>query len=603
MIKRVLSMLLALVLLCGLLPAGVLQAEAAEAYELYVYGVQVTESNKYDILKDETARYDPVRNELILRQGHDDDTQIAVDNRIPGLRIWLYTDIQTVAAECAIKSSADLTISTIGLICCTLTCEDGAKCICMTDGASLTVEDAYLCALSDDEAFVGSEGSALTLRRSILSTQAVPAVTGFDGGISFVDCSVAEPGAYQIVDGTVMNANGTPSPRLDTKFSAQQFALYVDGYAVHALNKNDVLNDGGSVKYNPKTKTLTINDPAFSGRAGWILASDIDGLTIKGSADCRGSYHYGTWMLAKTKINGDFTIYNSTNEDYIGAAILSSDALEFAGGKILLNGTEFGVYSEGPITFSGGTVTIDSVLTALYSLGGIKLTGIQQMENLYEGFGDCVIYTQKNNNGVDFWIVIEDSEGLPVQYMKIAPGNPFVDVKKSDSYYNAVIWAVSHKPYQVTAGIDKTHFGPDRTVTRAQAMVFFWAAKDRPKFKKASTQFVDVKKSDWYYKAVMWAVEKGITAGTDATHFSPNKTCNRGEILTFLYAAMNKPKVKIKNPYKDVTNQWYKKAALWAYQNGIEKGEKGKFNASTPCTRASTVTYLYRFLTGYGLAE
>ena len=173
----------------------------------------------------------------------------------------------------------------------------------------------------------------------------------------------------------------------------------------------------------------------------------------------------------------------------------------------------------------------------------------------------------------------------------------FDDVKDPTAYYfDAVYWAYNHTPYQVTAGIDATHFGPNQTVTRAQAMTFFWAAKDRPKFKKASTQFVDVKKTDWYYKSVMWAVENGITAGTDATHFSPNKTCNRGEILAFLYAAMKKPKVKIKNPYKDVTNQWYKKAALWAYEQKIEKGEKGKFNASTPCTRASTVTYLYRFL-------
>ena len=175
------------------------------------------------------------------------------------------------------------------------------------------------------------------------------------------------------------------------------------------------------------------------------------------------------------------------------------------------------------------------------------------------------------------------------------PCAAFEDMPESAEAREAISWAYNHKPYQITAGIDATHFGPEKTVTRAQAMVFFWAAKDRPAFKKASTQFVDVKKTDWYYKAVMWAVENGITAGTDATHFSPNKICNRGEILGFLYAAMKKPKVKIANPYKDVTNQWYRKAALWAYANGIEKGENGKFNASTPCTRTSTATYLYRF--------
>ena len=180
----------------------------------------------------------------------------------------------------------------------------------------------------------------------------------------------------------------------------------------------------------------------------------------------------------------------------------------------------------------------------------------------------------------------------------------FVDVQDPKAaYYNAVYWAVAHKPYQITAGLDATHFGPDKTVTRAQAMVFLWAAKDKPRFKTASTQFTDVKKSDWFYKAVMWAVENKITSGTDATHFSPNKTCNRGEILGFLYATMGKPKVKISNPYKDVTTQWYRKAALWAWEKGIEKGEKGSFNASKPCTRASVVLYLYRFLTGKDLAK
>ena len=180
------------------------------------------------------------------------------------------------------------------------------------------------------------------------------------------------------------------------------------------------------------------------------------------------------------------------------------------------------------------------------------------------------------------------------------PVDKVVDVKDGDPCQIPVAWAVGNK---VTAGMDATHFAPASTVTRAQAMTFFWAAKDRPKFKKANTQFVDVKKTDWFYKSVMWAVENGVTAGTDATHFSPNKTCNRGEILAVLYAALKKPKVKISNPYKDVTNQWYKKAALWAYANGIEKGDNGKFNASTPCTRASVVTYLYRFMTGCGLMK
>ena len=108
--------------------------------------------------------------------------------------------------------------------------------------------------------------------------------------------------------------------------------------------------------------------------------------------------------------------------------------------------------------------------------------------------------------------------------------------------------------------------------------------------------FTDVNPSAYYAVPVAWAYENGITAGTDATHFSPNKTCNRAEILTFLYAAMKKPKVSVTSPYKDVKGKWYEKAALWAYAKGIERGANGKFNASVPCTRAAIVTYLYRAL-------
>ena len=187
--------------------------------------------------------------------------------------------------------------------------------------------------------------------------------------------------------------------------------------------------------------------------------------------------------------------------------------------------------------------------------------------------------------------------GIRDEELEKLPYFRFADVKDPNAYYfDAVYWAYRHQPCQITAGIDKTHFGPNQTVTRAQAMVFLWAAKDKPKPKAESSAFKDVKKSDWFCKAVLWAVENKITVGTDATHFSPGKTCNRAEILTFLYAAMKKPKVSITSPYKDVKGKWYEKAALWAYAKGIERGANGRFNGGTPCTRAAIVTYLYRAL-------
>ena len=181
--------------------------------------------------------------------------------------------------------------------------------------------------------------------------------------------------------------------------------------------------------------------------------------------------------------------------------------------------------------------------------------------------------------------------------------NPFVDVSENDPFFNPVMWALDEA---VTGGVDENHFVPNQTVMRSDSMVFFWAAKGRPGFTSTAKTFKDVKKKHWAYPAVMWAVENGITGGTDAagTYFSPNRTCTRCEILQFLYAAMGKPGYTIANPYSDVKNKhWYKDGAIWAYENGLEKGENGKFNAMTPCTRASVVTYLFRYETGEELAE
>ncbi len=181
--------------------------------------------------------------------------------------------------------------------------------------------------------------------------------------------------------------------------------------------------------------------------------------------------------------------------------------------------------------------------------------------------------------------------------------NPFEDVHDEDFFFNPVLWALDET---VTGGVDETHFAPERTVMRADAMVFFWAANKRPAFTDTSKTFKDVKSKHWAYDAVMWAVENGITGGTDAAgnYFSPQRTCTRSEILQFLYAAMGKPEYTIENPYSDVkTKHWYYDGAIWAYEKGLEKGENGKFQAKTPCTRGYVVTYLYRFLTGQELAQ
>ena len=169
--------------------------------------------------------------------------------------------------------------------------------------------------------------------------------------------------------------------------------------------------------------------------------------------------------------------------------------------------------------------------------------------------------------------------------------------------HSAIEWAYLN---HVTAGTgDGTTFEPATIVSRAQAMVFLYAAEGRPEFEMPDAKFTDVKKKDWFYTAVMWAVANGITGGTgDGTTFSPKKTCTRAEILQFFYAAEGKPAYSIENPYTDVKNKhWYKDGAIWAYENGLEHGENGKFNANTDCTRLSTVLYIYRYITGNARVE
>ena len=109
--------------------------------------------------------------------------------------------------------------------------------------------------------------------------------------------------------------------------------------------------------------------------------------------------------------------------------------------------------------------------------------------------------------------------------------NPFTDVKKSDYYYKAVLWTVESG---ITKGVSKTSFAPDATCTRGQIVTFLWRAQGAEKV-SGSNPFTDVKKSDFYYNAVLWAVKNNVTAGMSKTTFAPNVKCTRGQIVTFLY--------------------------------------------------------------------
>ena len=170
----------------------------------------------------------------------------------------------------------------------------------------------------------------------------------------------------------------------------------------------------------------------------------------------------------------------------------------------------------------------------------------------------------------------------------------FTDVPANAYYADAVSWAVLNG---LIKGTSETTFSPNASCTRAQAVTFLWRAAGSPEPTKTEHPFTDVKEGDFFYKAVLWAVEEGITNGMDATHFGPTAYCNRAQVVTFLYRTMGSPELEsVENPFTDVAKgSFYEKPVLWAVQNGITNGLSAtSFGPGSICNRAQIVTFLYR---------
>ena len=185
---------------------------------------------------------------------------------------------------------------------------------------------------------------------------------------------------------------------------------------------------------------------------------------------------------------------------------------------------------------------------------------------------------------------------IEVIFMK-ANGNPqtgvFVDVATGSYYEDAVDWAVENG---ITKGTDDTHFSPDGICTRAQAVTFLWRTAGSPKPEIRTMPFTDVPVGSYYYDAVLWAVGNGITKGTSDTTFSPNMTCTRAQIVAFLWRSEKSPAAGTANPFADVKSTvYYADAVLWAVKEDITKGTTNiTFSPDADCTRAQIVTFLWR---------
>ena len=215
-----------------------------------------------------------------------------------------------------------------------------------------------------------------------------------------------------------------------------------------------------------------------------------------------------------------------------------------------------------------------------YAVSNVKIDG--------KSIGAVKSYTFEN---------VSRTHTIEVIFMK-ANGNPqtgvFVDVATGSYYEDAVDWAVENG---ITKGTDDTHFSPDGICTRAQAVTFLWRAAGSPEPETRAMPFTDVPVGSYYYDAVLWAVENGITKGTSDTTFTPNMTCTRAQIVAFLWRSEKSPAAGTANPFADVkSTAYYADAVLWAVKENITKGTTNTtFSPDADCTRAQIVTFLYRF--------
>ena len=237
-------------------------------------------------------------------------------------------------------------------------------------------------------------------------------------------------------------------------------------------------------------------------------------------------------------------------------------------------GTGGAISPSGNVSVRGGrdqtfTITPDQG----YAVSDVKIDG--------ESVGAVTSYSFEN---------VRKAHTIAVSFATI---KIFVDVPAGSYYEDAVDWAVENG---ITQGTDDTHFSPDGICTRAQAVTFLWRAAGSPEPETRAMPFTDVPVGSYYYDAVLWAVENGITKGTSDTTFSPNMTCSRAQIVAFLWRSEKSPAAGTANPFADVkSSAYYADAVLWAVKEDITKGTTNTtFSPNADCTRAQIVTFLWR---------
>ena len=374
-----------------------------------------------------------------------------------------------------------------------------------------------------------------------------------------------------------------------TRPNGKSYKTLIDGnYTAYAENCGagyDDYNDAFAAWKQDSGKTYTQQEKRRN-----MLSEDYNAIGI--ACVNYNGYYYWVQIFGKTENVNDTEAEANDSTTTVNVEINTD----------LLNSINIKTDAETPVTIGLGKVTELPKLTASINMDETWPDGCEITVTANYAWASSKRSVVKISNGMLTGVkegnatitatALGTSYSIPVQVTNDV--SVFNDVKKGSYYYNAVLWAVDE---EITNGIDKTHFAPDQTCTRAQIVTFLWREAGCPAPKTTKCTFKDVDKNAYYYNAVLWAVKNKITDGTDKTHFSPDKTCTRAEAVTFLWRAEKQPTVKgVKNPFKDVkSNDYYYNAVLWAVNQEITNGtDKTHFSPDQTCTRGQIVTFLYR---------
>ena len=330
-----------------------------------------------------------------------------------------------------------------------------------------------------------------------------------------------------------------------------------------------------------KDAALTTDGSTLEPKAGTLEWVDDEGNVLPDDTKVEANKRY-TWRFTPADDNyadltGEIELYHKSSS---GSGSGSSSGSYTITVKNAKNGD---VTTDRKSASAGTTVTITVKPDSGYVLDDLTVTDSKGNDLKLTGKGGGK-YTFTMPSGK---VTVEAS------FTPAKSENPFTDVPSGAYYEDAVIWAVNNG---ITGGTSATTFAPDGFCTRAQAVTFLWRAAGSPTPKSAAMPFTDVPAGSYYYDAVLWAIESGITKGTSDTTFSPNANCSRGQIVTFLWRSQKSPDAAAANPFTDVAaNAYYTSAVLWAVEKSITGGTSATtFSPSANCTRAQIVTFIYR---------